>query len=134
MKIKILLQLSWEYRNFNPELSLQYGLEAINLADKYKDYEGCANAHSFVGVAYRILGNYSEAIDHYFTGLDIANRHGIKEQEGYAYINLANLHVYQGHYTKANENLSKALVIANETNNQSMLAYVFANFGRATIE
>jgi len=133
LKIKILLQLSWEYRNFNPELSLQYGLEAINLADKYKDYEGCANAHSFVGVAYRILGNYSEAIDHYFTGLDIANRHGIKEQEGYAYINLANLHVYQGHYTKANENLSKALVIANETNNQSMLAYVFANFGRAKL-
>lgn len=133
LKIKILLKLCWEYRNFNPELSLQYGLKAINLADKYKDYEGCANAHSFVGVAYRILGNYSEAIDHYFTGLDIANRHGIKEQEGYAYINLANLHVYQGHYTKANENLSKALVIANETNNQSMLAYVFANFGRAKL-
>jgi serine phosphatase RsbU (regulator of sigma subunit) len=131
LKIQILLRLCWEHRNFNPELAVQYGLEAIDLATKYNDFKSIANAHSFVGVAYRILGNYSQSIDHYFTGLDVATSRGFREQEGYAFINIANLHIYQEHQSKANENLSKALAIANEINNQSMLAYVYINYGRA---
>jgi serine phosphatase RsbU (regulator of sigma subunit) len=131
LRIPILLNLCWEHRNYNPEMSVSYGLEAIEISTKYKDYEALAKAHSFVGVAYRILGNYSKSIDYYFNGLDLATRHGVKEQQGFAFINIANLHIYQEHYSKANENLNKALAIANEINSQSMLGYIYINYGRA---
>lgn len=131
LKIDILNDLSWELRNSEPELSVDYGLEAIEYAKRYNDYENLAKAHSFVGTAYRILGNYNAAIDYYYEGLNIANYHKQSEQEGYAYINIGSLHIYQGHYNNAIENLYNALNIANEIGNKRMLAYVNLNLGRS---
>ncbi len=129
-RIAELLKLCWSNRNSNPEESVKHGLEAIELATKNNDYTNLAKAHSFVGVAYRILGNYSQSIDHYFIGLDIATKNHVEDQEGYAYINIANLHIYQEHYIRAKENLDKALAIALKTKNNTMLAYVYLNIGR----
>ncbi|PKP39898.1 MAG: hypothetical protein CVT98_00100 [Bacteroidetes bacterium HGW-Bacteroidetes-15] len=129
--ISTLLALSWEHRNSSPEKSLEYGLEAIKLATSKNDYENLAKAHSFVGVAYRVMGNYSKSIDHYYIGLEIANQHELVEQKGFAYLNLANLHIYQEYYTSAIENIKKAEEIALSIDNNNMLAYVYLYYGRA---
>jgi len=128
-RIPILLSLSWDMRNSIPERSIEYGLEAIDLSTKFKDYENLAKAHSFIGVAYRVMGNYSKSIDYYYKGLEIAKQYGVVEQEGFAYLNLANLHIYQEHYSIANENIKKAKVIAEKTGNKEMLAYVYVYYG-----
>jgi tetratricopeptide (TPR) repeat protein len=132
-RIEILTKLTWELRNSEPGRSIELGLDAINLAEKYKDYENLVKLHSFVGVAYRIVGNYSLSTDYYYKGLELAKKYNLREQEGYAYINIANLHIYQEYYNNALENLSKALVIANEIGNRSMLSYVYLNLGRAKL-
>lgn len=131
LKAKVLNELSWELRNSEPEKSIEYGLQAIKFATRYQDYENLVKAHSFIGVAYRILGNYSEAIDYYYKGLELARKYDQIEQQGYAFINIGNLHIYQEYYYNAIENLNKARVIAQKIDNKSMLAYVHLNLGRA---
>jgi len=129
-RISELLSLSWDLRNASPEESIKYGTEAIELAGKYKDYISLANGYSFVGVSYRIMGKYSKSVDFFYKGLEIAVEHEISEQEGYAYLNLANLFVYQELAALAYENVKKAEAIATEIGNQRMLAYVYMYSGR----
>ncbi len=129
-RIPVLLSLCWELRNASPEKSIQYGLEAIDLASHYNDYENLAKAYSFVGVANRVMGKYSESIDYYYKGLEIADKHGIPEQAGFAYLNLANLYIYQEHSALAFENIKKAEEIARKIDNKPMLAYVYLFYGR----
>lgn len=126
-----LLSKSWSLRNSSPEKSLEYGLKAIDIATITNDYENLAKAHSFVGVAYRVMGNYSKSIDHYYTGLEIANQYGIVDQQGFAYLNLANLYIYQEYYTSAIENIKKAEEIALSIDHKNMLGYVYLYYGRA---
>jgi two-component system, sensor histidine kinase and response regulator len=130
-RIPVLISLSWDLRNASPEKSIKYGMEAINLANRYKDYKSLAKAYSFVGVAYRVRGNYSESIDFYYKGLDIANKYEIPEQAAYAHLNLANLYIYQEHAALAFENIKEAEAIAGKIDNKSMLAYVYLYYGRA---
>ena len=134
LKAAVLNEISWELRNSTaPHRSVEYGKQAIELATKYKNYENLVKAYSFVGVAYRILGNYSESTDYYYKGLELAKKYNIIEQEGYSYINIANLHIYQEYYNSALENLNKALEIAEKADDKRMKAYVFLNFGRAQL-
>ena len=132
-KADILNELSWELRNSEPQKSIEYGIEAIKFAERFDNFENLVKAHSFIGVAYRILGNYSESMDYYYKGLELAQKYGETEQEGYAYINIGNLHIYQGYYYNALENLQKAKVIAEKLDHKRMQAYVYLNIGRAQI-
>jgi len=129
-RIPVLLSLCWRLRNASPAESIRYGIEAIDLANQYKDYNSLAKAYSFVGVAYRIMGKYSKAVDFYYMGLEIADQHEIPEQAGYAHLNLANLYIYQELPGLAYENLKKADTIARKINNKPMLAYVYQYTGR----
>jgi len=133
LKAGVLNEISWELRNSAPQKAVEYGLKAIEMSAKYNDFDNLVKAHSFVGVAFRILGNYSESTDYYYKGLELAKKYNVVEQEGYSYINIANLHIYQEYYNSALENLNKALVIAERTDNKRMKAYVYLNFGRAQL-
>ncbi|MHC1703072.1 MAG: tetratricopeptide repeat protein [Tenuifilaceae bacterium] len=132
-RIEILTKLTWELRNSEPNKSIDLGLEAIQLAEKYKDFKNLVNLHGFVGVAYRVIGNYSKSTDYYYKGLDLAKKHQLLELQGFAYINIANLFIYQEYYKNAIENLNNAFVIANKINNKLMLSYVHLNLGRANL-
>ena len=129
-RIPALISMCWELRNSSPDESIKYGTEAVDLANQYKDYNSLAKAYSFVGVAYRIMGKYSKAVDFYYMGLDIADKYEIREQAGYAYLNLANLYIYQELVSLASENIKKADAIAREIDNKPMLAYVNLYNGR----
>jgi len=131
LKADVFNDLSWELRNSEPGKSIEYGLKAIDLAQKYNDYDNYIKAHSFVGVAYRILGKYSEALDYYFKGLELSKKYDAKEQEAYSYINIGNLYIYQEYYNIAIENLLKAKEIAEKINHKRILAYTYLNLGRA---
>jgi len=129
-RIPALLSLCWNLRNASPEESIKYGTEAIDLANQYNDYNSLANAYSFVGVAYRIMGKYSKSVDFYYKGLEIAVKHDIPEQAGFAHLNLANLFIYQELSALAFENLKKSEAIARRIDNKRMLAYVYLYNGR----
>ncbi len=129
-RLDYLLNICWKHRNAAPELSVKYGTEAIDLAVKTDDYYSLSKAYSFVGVAYRIMGKYSRAVDYYYKGLEVSIKHGLTEQAGYSYLNLANLYVYQELSALATDNLKKAGKIARDLAVKPMLAYVFMYQGR----
>ncbi|MFW5758304.1 MAG: tetratricopeptide repeat protein, partial [Bacteroidota bacterium] len=126
-----LLEQSWNLRNADPDYSLHLSLAAIEHSLEMEDYYNLAKAHSFAGVASRIMGNYNRAIEYFFEGLHLSKEHHIPEQEGYAYINIANLYLYLQYYNQALENLEEALTIALEIDNKNMLGYIYLYQGRA---
>lgn len=132
-KIEILTKLTWDLRNSEPSKSIELGLEAIKLAETYKDYKSLVNLHSFVGVAYRVIGDYSKSTDYYYKGLELSKKYKLLELEGFAYINIANLLNYQEYYNNAIENLNNAFSIAKKTDNKLMLSYVRLYRGRANL-
>ncbi len=132
-QIEILTKFTWELRNSEPNKSIEIGLKTIQKAEKYKDYKNLVNLYSYVGVAYRIIGDYSKSTDYYYKGLELAKKYKLSEQEGFAYINIANLHIYQEYYKNAIENLNNAMAIAKKINNKLMLSYVHLNLGRAKL-
>lgn len=129
-RLEYLLEKAWRMRNSQPDHSLLLGHEAIELADSLQDAFNLAKAHSFTGVAYRLLGDYNKAIDYFFRGLAIAKDNAIPEQEGYAHINIANLYIYLEYFTQALDNLNLAQEISKEIGNDDMLAYIFLYKGR----
>ncbi len=131
VRISELLSASWDCRNTEPEKAVLYGKKAIELAETGNDFEQLAKAYSFVGVAYRVMGKYSESLDCYYKGLEIAEKNNVAEQAGYARLNLANLYIYQEHSSLAFENIRMAEAIANKIGNKQMLAYVYLFFGRS---
>ncbi|MFW6352699.1 MAG: tetratricopeptide repeat protein, partial [Bacteroidota bacterium] len=126
-----LLEQSWNLRNIDPEYSLNLSLSAIEHAINMEDYYNLAKAYSFAGVATRIMGDYNRAIEYFFEGLHLSKKHHIPEQEGYAYINIANLYLYLQYYNQALENLEEALTIALKIDNKNMLGYIYLYQGRA---
>lgn len=129
-RLDYLLTMCWEHRNAAPELSVKFGTEAIDLATESGDYYSLSKAYSFVGVAYRIMGKYSRAVDYYYNGLEVSVKYGLTEQAGYSYLNLANLYVYQELSALAWDNLKKAGKIAGDLSLKPMLAYVYMYQGR----
>lgn len=129
-RLEYLVNQTWANRNSLPEVSLALGLKAIEMADSLGDYYNLVKSHSFTGVAYRLLGDYNKAIELFFKGLQLSREHNIPQQEGYAYINIANLYIYIEFYTQALENLGPAMDIAREIGDQEMLSYAFLNQGR----
>lgn len=132
-RINILTDLTWRLRNSEIENAIIFGTEAVELCTQHKEYECLAKSYSFLGVAYRNIGNYSKAFDLYFEGLEIAKKHSILEQEGYAYINISNLYLYQGYFTEALENLENAKTIAEKIGNNNILGYYYINRGRVEL-
>jgi len=133
LKIEIYNQLSWELRNSEIHESIKFGLESIELSQKRKDYKNLTKAYSFTGVAYRNLGNYTEALDFYYKGLKLAKSQNLSEQIGFAYINIGNLYIYQELYKDAEIYLNIALKLSDSLNNLSMQAYCYLNLARVDI-
>ncbi|MCD4792356.1 MAG: tetratricopeptide repeat-containing sensor histidine kinase [Bacteroidales bacterium] len=132
--IAILNKLCWEFRNSEIQHSITYGIQSVELAEKYKDYKNLTKAYSFLGVAYRNFGNYTKAFDYYYKGLESAKKYNLIEQEGYAYINIGNLYLYHKYYNDAVLNLDKGLEIAKQINNEKILGYYYLNRGRLGLE
>lgn len=129
-RLEFILDKAWTNRNVLPEQSLELGLRAITLADSLGDYYNLVKAHSFSGVASRLLGDYNHAIELFFRGLHLSRKHNIPQQEGYAHINIANLYIYIEFYTQALDNLDAAMEIAREIDDREMLSYIFLYRGR----
>jgi len=122
--------LAWNLRNSNPEQAKEYGLSAIAVAEKSGSKEELIKAYSFTGVAYRNLGYYEEALRHYSKGLDLALKVDNKKQQCYAYINIANLHIYLDKPQKAQEQLETIAETVLALNDLNISGYYHLNLGR----
>ncbi|MBQ3634525.1 MAG: tetratricopeptide repeat protein [Bacteroidales bacterium] len=132
-RCRVYNEISWLMRNSDPELGLHYGKEALAIAIRVSDYNEMARAYSFIGVCHRNMARYSEAFDSYNQGLEVAVAHNLRDQEAYLLVDLGNLYIYHGDYTRAKKELTEAAKIAEEINEQSILGFCHLNLGRVEL-
>jgi len=123
-------QIIWKLRNSNPSEAIQYGKFALENAEKYKLYEQVSKAYSFLGVAYRNLGDFKRSKEYYMMGLEVAKQHKLKEQLGYANINIGNWYLYNDDYKPSEAYILASAKIAEELADERMIAYCNLNLGR----
>jgi serine phosphatase RsbU (regulator of sigma subunit)/Flp pilus assembly protein TadD len=131
LRIEILNQLAWKNRNNRPAQSISQAKEALELANRLAFTKGQTTALSFMGVAYRNLGKFDEALAAYIEAFNIAQKTGDTERMGYSYINIANIYYLRQDFNLALKQLEKALPIAQSLENENMEAYVYTNQARA---
>ncbi len=133
-KVSFLTQICWKYRNFNPDTAVYYGEMAIKYSVGTKNIKDKINAYSYTGVAYRNQGIYSKALELYFKGAHLAEQNKEYELLSYAYINIANIHIYRNDYEKALLFLTKANNNSILVNNELQDSYICVNLGRVYTE
>ncbi len=129
-RAEIYNKLIWKLRNTDPDAAIAFGQDAVKNAKRYHKYKELSKAYSFLGVAYRNKGDFTQALEYYHFGLDIAEKHDYKEQIGYGHINIGNWELYNESTSDAIIHLEKAIEIAKEIENKRMLAYCQLNLGR----
>ncbi|MFY0605380.1 MAG: tetratricopeptide repeat protein [Cyclobacteriaceae bacterium] len=129
--VNVCLDLAWEYRDVNADSALFFAKEANYQAESIGFQKHRIKAISFMGIAYRNLGNYTMAAEQYLLALNLSEEHGIPEQRGYSLINLGNLYEFQGNFTEAIVYLRQALDQAEKLDNMRMIGYCYNNLGKS---
>ncbi|MCB9064284.1 MAG: tetratricopeptide repeat protein [Chitinophagales bacterium] len=73
-KVILLCDISADYFNIEPDSGIHYGKRALGLANELDYSYGIALANKSIGRCYAILGRYPEALEHFNTALDIAEK------------------------------------------------------------
>jgi len=71
-KAEILIQISRLYMSTDVKLSINYAEEAIEVLDRDKQTSAYANSNRVLGNALLTAGSYSQALDYFFKGLNVA--------------------------------------------------------------
>ena len=128
-KVDYLINLCWNLRNSEPGLSIIYGIEAIKISTDVNYKSGLVRATGLLGVAYRNIGDFKNALTFFYEALYLAKEQQDSTELGFTYINFGSLYNTLEYYNDANKNLTDALQIAKKLSNKRMEAYVYYNLG-----
>lgn len=129
IQIEELNNLCWKLRSNDPANALKFGLKAIELGESINDLKSQATSHNFVGVVYRNIAQFGEAMKHYQSALQIASSAKDSIQIAYSYNNIGGIYRMQSQFTLALENIFSALSIFTNQDNKAGEAYCMINIG-----
>lgn len=130
-KVDLLSEISWAYRNTQPDSSLKYATHANALAIELKYQDGITKSLNFMGIAHRNKSAYTTAFELFIRALKAAENSENEEQICYSLINLGNIYIYQTNYSGALEYFQKAFERAEQLGNKNISVYCLLNIGRA---
>lgn len=128
--IDSLNNVCFELRGSDPAKAIFIGKRALKLAKKINYAKGYLMSHSFIGVCYRNISDFTTAMNYYSKSFFLADSLNDKEQKAYAYNNIGNLYLKQNKDSLALRNILGGLKLAEELNNQRIIAYSHINLGR----
>jgi adenylate cyclase len=128
-KVSLLCDLLRATAGADPDESLRYGEQALELATKMAWESGIALAHNYMGNVCEHQGNFSKAMEHFKRSLEIYERR--HEIEGVAAVlcNIGLVYMNQSDNLKALEYFWKALKIDEEKGFRNFTANVTSNIG-----
>ncbi|MFT6882726.1 MAG: signal transduction histidine kinase/CheY-like chemotaxis protein [Marinoscillum sp.] len=129
--VTICNKLAWEYRDIRADSSLYYATLALLKAQLHGFKSLEIESINYSGIAYRNLGNLTQALQKYLLALDLSEKEGIDEQRGYTLINIGNLYQHQTNFNTSIEYLEKAVNHAKFLRNDRMLGYAYNNLGKS---
>jgi len=143
-KIEILNYLCHELHKIGEySQALQYGKEALNLADilehsslamqnsaiKRGAQKGAAKAYTNIGVIYDSQSDYVKALEYYFKSLKIQEALGSQKGIAYAYNNIGIIYNKQADNIKALDYFLKSLKIKEDLGDKKAISGSYRNLG-----
>jgi serine phosphatase RsbU (regulator of sigma subunit)/tetratricopeptide (TPR) repeat protein len=106
-----------------------FGKQSIELANKLEFQKGLAQANNNIGNIYRLLGEYSKALESYTKALDVSlllnDKKGIATRLG----NIGSVYYFLSNYPKALDFYLRALKISEEIGDKNIIARQLGNIG-----
>ncbi len=128
-RIKVMLELCWNYRFVNADTARQVGLEALELARKagIPGYE--AEALNYIGITHEAQGNYDEALTYELQALAMRRKIGDDSKTAKTINDIGIIYDEKGDYRQALENYFEARRIFEQLRDSSRIAMVLTNIG-----
>ncbi|MEY4929656.1 MAG: hypothetical protein RI909_380 [Bacteroidota bacterium] len=124
---KTLLDLCWEYRFINAVTAREYGMKALELAQKngLREYE--VEALHNIGVTHEAQGNYDQALELELKALEFRKQIGNDERTANTLNNIGIIYDEQGNYKRALDYYHEARKIYEGLNDEKKIAMVLVN-------
>ena len=128
-KVNELNKLCWELNSSDPKHAVEFGVEALNLADSLNYEKGKALAFNNLGVVYSIQGSYPKGLEYFLSALTIRERINDKKGAAQTANNVGIIYKNQKKYDFALDNYFRSLKIKEELNDSSGIARTYNNIG-----
>jgi len=124
---KILIDLCWEYRFINADTARDYGMKALELAQKngIREYE--VEALHNIGVTHEAQGNYDQALGLELKALEFRKEIGDESKTANTLNNIGIIYDEQGNYKRALEYYHEARRIYEKLGDEKKIAMVLVN-------
>lgn len=126
--LHILKSLAFRMHRVNPDSSLIYSIQTMELSKRLKDDTVYATAQYYAGIAQTVKGNYTEALKYTLNGLENIKKLDVPKIESKIIISLGILYEYMGEIDKAIECNGDAIKLARKTNDSASEATVLNNW------
>ncbi|MBU1010107.1 MAG: tetratricopeptide repeat protein [Bacteroidetes bacterium] len=110
-------------------LALDYMERALKALEKTKNYLVLSKAHIHIGMVYKDLAKYDEAITEFNKASEIAREHELPDQQAGSATSKATVYFSMGDYSNAAENYLEAIHLYKDLNDSSMYAMAAMNVG-----
>jgi len=129
VKIEILNQLVWEFKETNPERAIEYGKQAIEIAKKINRSRSLAQSMNNLGTVFYISGNYPEALHYYLGALELREQLKDSAAMGKSYNNIALVYYEQDDLEQSLVYHNRSLKIKLQTNDLKGISSSYGNIG-----
>ncbi|HKK63781.1 MAG TPA: tetratricopeptide repeat-containing sensor histidine kinase, partial [Bacteroidales bacterium] len=125
-----LADLTWQYREKNTDLSIQFAMEGIRIAEAGDYKEQLAKLYNFLGVVYQHYKNDNHmAIPYYNRGMKISLQIKDSVEIGYVFNNLGDAFYEIGNIPLAKQYADKSMRMFLKLNDSAGIAYSCTNKG-----
>ncbi|WP_185154235.1 ATP-binding protein [Fulvivirga sp. M361] len=118
-------QLAWEYRKSQPDSTIFYSDQSINLITREGLDRNIAKALNFKGVGFHYKGDNVKAFELFTSARDEALEHSDSLQYAHSVNNLGRIHLNQGDFFKAYGHYYKALAAFKKVGDIEGVAYAY---------
>jgi adenylate cyclase len=126
-KVKVLNDLSFEFRSVSPDEGLKYGTLGLALATKLDWKAGIAYANNCMGINHKNKDDYPMAMACYQAALKIYEQVNDKTSVAMVTGNIANIYFNESKYELALEYMFKVLKIREETGDRKALTNSYSS-------
>lgn len=128
-KLELLRQLSFNELN-DFDLALSYTEELINLSKLANDYKKLFHGYYASGNKYKSVGDLDTALKRFFTSAELANNKNFIQEEGMAYVGIADVYSIMGDFSNSQNYYSKAIeILRKESEETNLLGTALLNAG-----
>lgn len=128
-KVKIYNELSWNYINFNFDLSIKYAQEALDLAQKINNNEGIALAYTHIAYASCRKGDFNEALININKGIGIYEILGKSQEVAKSLLTVSQIYFARSKFDEALEYSKKALQMKQDIGDSTSMELNYLTIG-----